>query len=74
MSKCSGYCGVACIDGSCPNALRENNPEYFRDCYGSMKKIQCRYCIYNKGCEDCCIAFYQNISEEQCRIEHGIKE
>ena len=74
MKKCGDYCGVACIDGSCPNALREENPEYYKDCYGTLKKMQCRYCGYNKGCEDCCIAFYSEISQEQCRKEHGLGE
>lgn len=67
MSKCGSYCGPACIDGSCPNALREENPEYYEMCYGSLKKIQCRQCAYNHGCEDCCIAFYEGITAEQCR-------
>ena len=38
MKKCSGYCGPACVGGSYPNALREENPEYYEMCYGSLKK------------------------------------
>lgn len=38
MKKCSEYCGVACIDGSCPNALREENPEYYEMCYGTLEE------------------------------------
>ena len=74
--KCSSYVGVACVNGSCPNALREENPEYYADCYGTFKRQQCRYCGYNKGCEDCAIPHMDdNIdSEEQCRILHGMEK
>lgn len=74
MKKCGEYCGVACIDGSCPNALREESPELYEDIYGTTKRTACTRCVYNNGCTDCCIAFYCKISQEQCRKEHGIEE
>ena len=37
---CSGYCGVACVDGTCPQI--EN------------KRYRCEDCWLYKGCEDCC--------------------
>lgn len=73
MKVCKAYCGVACIDGSCPNAWREDNPEYFQDVYGTLKPLKCKDCSYNKGCEDCCIAYYKGISVEQCRKENGLE-
>lgn len=73
MKKCSEYCGVACTDGSCPNALREENPEYYEMCYGTLKKTQCRHCAYNHGCEDCCIAFYSDRTVQQCQSDHGLR-
>ena len=43
---CVGYCGVACVDGSCPNAteLNESLPEI----------VPCEECWYYEGCKDCC--------------------
>ena len=46
---CSGYCGLACIDGSCPIA---NADEYEERGYDVIR--DCKYCSYYKGCEDCC--------------------
>ena len=46
---CKGYCGVACIDGSCPIANRD---EYAERGYDIVH--ECSECIYYKGCEDCC--------------------
>lgn len=74
MKKCGDYCGVACIDGSCPNALREESIELYEDIYGTTKRTSCKKCGFNQGCKDCCIAFYCEISYEQCQKEHGIEE
>ena len=46
---CKGYCGVACVDGTCPMANRE---EYDERGYDIVKN--CKECHYYKGCEDCC--------------------
>ena len=46
--RCKGYCGVACVDGSCPMANRE---EYEERGYDIVKN--CNDCHYYKGCEDC---------------------
>lgn len=42
--NCPAYCGVACIDGSCP--IIQLSTEAYR-----VKR--CENCILNKGCEDC---------------------
>ena len=48
---CPDYVGVACVDGTCPIANRE---EYAERC---MPVISCcRDCFYYKGCEDCAIS------------------
>ena len=39
---CIGYCGVACVDGSCPHA--NDYPD----------APPCDECWWYKGCEDCC--------------------
>ena len=40
-SSCHDYIGVACIDGTCPNALE------------NWITVPCGDCFYYKGCEDC---------------------
>ncbi len=46
---CSNYCGVACIDGTCPIALRDKYLEYGCDVIDN-----CGMCIFYRGCSDCC--------------------
>lgn len=48
VKRCKGYCGVTCVDGSCPIANRE---EYEERGYDVVKN--CKDCPYYKGCEDC---------------------
>lgn len=49
MSKrCKNYVGVACVNGSCPIALREEYEEY-----GIPVINNCNECHKYKGCEDC---------------------
>lgn len=48
MKNCNQYCGVACVDGTCPLA---NAEEYEERGIPTPKK--CRDCFYNNGCEDC---------------------
>ena len=47
--RCPEYCGVACLDGSCPIAGRE---EYAERGYDTVNN--CNECHLYKGCEDCC--------------------
>lgn len=48
---CPDYVGVACVDGTCPAANRE---EYTERC---MPVISCcRDCFYYEGCKDCAIS------------------
>ena len=56
-AKCNSYCGVACVNGQCPNALDEMDRNSDTDeyaCYHLEKKLRCKDCPYNKGCDDCC--------------------
>lgn len=46
---CKGYCGVSCVDGSCPIA---NIEEYKERDYDVIRN--CKECSRYKGCEDCC--------------------
>lgn len=50
MKHCKGYCGVACVDGTCPAANREEYEE--RDI---PVPRNCRECHMYRGCEDCCL-------------------
>jgi len=52
--RCIGYCGVSCIDGTCPKA---NIDEYAERGYDIIKS--CEECIYYEGCKDC--YFYDKI-------------
>ncbi len=49
MKRCGGYCGVACVDGHCPIANRD---EYAERGYDIISN--CDDCFYYRGCEDCC--------------------
>lgn len=47
-NRCEGYCGVTCVNGSCPQALADQYPEY------GYEPCTCEECGYYKGCENCC--------------------
>lgn len=64
--QCKEYCGVSCVNGNCPIALRE---EYEERCYPVVE--YCGECHYYKGCEDCCIPEIKGISEQECRKENN---
>lgn len=49
--RCRNYVGVACVDGSCPNA---NADEYEERCIPVIKN--CRDCHFYSGCDDCALA------------------
>lgn len=48
--RCKNYVGVACVDGTCPVAIREECEER---CIPTANS--CRDCFYYKGCEDCAL-------------------
>ena len=48
--RCPNYCGITCGDGSCPNAMAEEYPEY------GYEHCTCEDCGYYEGCGDCCFA------------------
>lgn len=50
MKICKSYVGVACVDGTCPQANRE---EYEERCMPLINN--CKDCFYYKGCEDCAL-------------------
>lgn len=45
LDYCPSYCGLACVDGSCPAATR--------DCY---VPLNCPECWRYLGCKDCYFA------------------
>lgn len=49
LKRCQDYCGVACVDGSCPIANREEYAERGYDVVDS-----CDECHHYRGCDDCC--------------------
>lgn len=51
MFQCDCYCGVSCVDGSCPIALADIYQEYGMDVVRS-----CDGCIFYRGCDDCAFA------------------
>ena len=61
---CKGYCGVSCVDGSCPIALRE---EYLERGYDLIRN--CNECLYYHGCEDCCFFGTEYCTKEICEYE-----
>lgn len=48
---CRSYCGLACVDGSCPMA---NYDEYMERGYDIVHS--CSECHYYRGCDDCYFA------------------
>ena len=64
MSRCKEYCGVSCIDGSCPVA---NIDEYIERDYPVIR--DCSECHYYKGCEDCYFAGRRKDDQLRCERE-----
>ena len=61
MNKnCKRYTGVACVNGSCPIALKD---EYEERCMDVPKS--CKECWYYKGCEDCAFAGTDNCTKRR---------
>ncbi|WP_418560222.1 hypothetical protein [Hominenteromicrobium sp.] len=59
--RCKGYVGVACVDGSCPMANRDEYEDYCTPIVNS-----CDECGCYKGCEDCAL-----FGTEYCIKEGG---
>ena len=51
MKQCEEYVGVACVDGSCPIANRD---EYVERGYDVV--TDCNECSFYEGCEDCALS------------------
>ena len=50
QSRCPQYVGVACVDGTCPIANREEYEER-----GIPVAKDCQECFYYEGCSDCAL-------------------
>lgn len=50
---CKNYCGLACVSGECPKALRDDYAECGMDVIND-----CSECGFYKGCEDCALIDY----------------
>ena len=74
MRRCKSYVGVACVSGTCPNALRNEDIEAYKDIYGTTRKQRCDYCGYNEGCTDCATPEIHGIPEDLCRFLQGRAE
>lgn len=59
---CPRYCGISCINGSCPNTRNIEEEGY--------SYIKCEDCFYYLGCEDC----YFAESEDCLKTENKEKE
>lgn len=49
MKYCDHYLGESCCDGSCPNALDDENLPF--------ERIKCSECWKYKGCVDCIMPY-----------------
>lgn len=56
--RCGNYCGVVCINSSCPMALRD---EYMERGYDIVHN--CDECIHYRGCDDCYFADKPDLCE-----------
>ena len=61
---CSCYCGVACVDGNCPIANRD---EYYER--GMDVPHSCEDCYRYEGCDDCAFFGTDICSHE---LEEGV--
>ena len=66
--QCPDYVGVACVNGSCPNALYDEIP------WGTDYYDHCEGCPCYRGCEDCATPEIEGITSEVCREKHEMKE
>ena len=69
MKRCKKYCGVSCIDGTCPIA---NIDEYIERDYPIIRN--CDECHYYKGCKDCYFAGRDKTDELYCEDEEDSDE
>lgn len=67
-SFCRNYVGVACVDGTCPMALRE---EYEERCIPLIS--DCKECHLYMGCEDCALYDTEHCTQEE-RGKYNVQE
>ena len=46
MNYCSSYCGLACVDGSCPK-----NQDRRYDCFECWLYAGCADCVFSDDCD-----------------------
>lgn len=63
--RCPNYCGITCVDGTCPNALADEYPEY------GYEHCTCEECGYYKGCDDCCFTDKPEYCEHSGKYKMG---
>lgn len=66
MEICKRYVGVACVDGSCPMANRE---EYMERGMPTIRS--CIECHCYRGCEDCALAGTEDCEENAGTQKNG---
>lgn len=75
---CVDYCGVACVNGSCPNAVYNDllYADYGPDPadIGLDGHTKCCDCHLYKGCEDCYFAGRDPSDELYCEYESTHKK
>ena len=54
-TRCPSYCGITCVDGSCPNALADEYPEY------GYEHCTCEECGYYEAAVIAVSQIIQNI-------------
>lgn len=63
--RCPNYCGITCVDGSCPNAMAEEYPEY------GYEHCTCEDCGYYEAVETAVLQTSQNTVLTQKRKNTG---
>lgn len=61
---CENYTASACVDGSCPMALKEEYPYY-----GDVGVNSCDECYHHKGSCDSCIFEDTDICNKEEKVE-----
>lgn len=63
QTYCHGYIGLACVTGSCPNAIEDED--------GRKHRIKCKDCWFYKGCEDCAAPYYGCCIKQEKELNYG---
>lgn len=69
LNRCPNYCGITCVNGSCPKALQEE----YEECDCPVIK-SCKDCGYYEGCVDCAFLDTEYCSWEGNEYMKKLKE